>query len=171
MSRNLAERKFNRNWKGILLFLLPAFVLYGLFFIYPIFTVIFTSLTDWSNFRTMHFAGFKNYSNLFKNPTFLKAIRNNFIWAFVLAFVQVPIAMTMALVLARKPKGWKLFRTVYFLPTVISGSALAMMWKAVYNPTNGVLNAILGIFGANNGTNWLGDMNTALVAVIVQQVF
>ena len=127
MSRNLTEKKFNKNWRGILLFLLPAFVLYGLFFIYPIITVIFTSLTDWSNFRKMNFIGFKNYVNLFKNSTFLTAIRNNFIWAFVLAFVQVPIAMSMALVLARKPKGWKMFRTVYFLPTVISGSALAMM--------------------------------------------
>ena len=171
MSRNLSAGRFNRNWKGILLFLLPALVLYGLFFIYPIVTVIFTSFTDWMNFRSMNFVGFKNYINLFKNPTFLKAIRNNFIWALVLAFVQVPIALSMALVLARKPKGWKLFRTVYFLPTVISGSALAMMWKAIYNPTNGVLNAILGLFGANQGINWLGDMDTALVAVLIQQVF
>ena len=171
MSRNLAAKKFNKNWKGILLFLLPALALYGLFFIYPLVSVVFTSLTDWANFKTKHFVGFANYVKLFKNSTFRIAIRNNFIWAFVLAFVQIPLAAAMACVLARRPKGWKFYRTVYFLPSVISGSALAMMWKAIYNPTNGILNAILGIFGANKGINWLGNLDTALVAVLIQQVF
>jgi ABC-type sugar transport system permease subunit len=54
MSRNLAAKKFNKNWKGILLFLLPALALYGLFFIYPLVSVVFTSLTDWANFKALH---------------------------------------------------------------------------------------------------------------------
>ncbi len=172
MSQNtIVKTKFNKNWKWIIIFLLPAFVLYALFFIYPLIMVVITSLTDWTNFRKMNFVGFKNYLSMFKNPTFLTALKNNFIWAFVLAFVQIPLAASMACVLARRPKGWKFYRTVYFLPSVISGSALAMMWKAIYNPTNGVLNAILKLFGGEGTTNWLGSIQTALPSVIVQQVF
>ncbi len=166
------KRKINKNWGGILLFLLPAIILYGLFFIYPLGMVISTSFTDWFGAKEIHFVGLKNYIDFFKNPVSRLALRNNFIWAFVLAFFQVSLATAMAMVLARRPKGWKFYRTVYFLPSVISGSALAMMWKAIYNPTTGVLNALLDFVGLSNLTaNWLGDMNTALFAVIVQQVF
>lgn len=172
IKKELNNKSGNNNLKGIITFLLPALILYGLFFVYPLGVVISTSFTDWQGFKEVHFVGFKNFIDFFKNPVFRLALRNNFIWAFVLAFFQVSLATAMAMVLARKPKGWKFYRTVYFLPAVISGSALAMMWKAIYNPTTGVLNALLDTVGLPGfAANWLGDMNTALLAVIVQQVF
>lgn len=162
----------NKNWKGILIFLAPALILFTLFFIYPLIMVIATSLTNWVNVKKISFVGFKNYVNLLKNPTFVTAIKNNFIWAVVLACIQVPMAAVMAMIIARYPKGWKIYRTIFFLPAVISGSALAMMWKAIYNPQNGVFNALLKAIGLSNLTNnWLGNMDTALTAVIIQQVF
>jgi len=84
----------------------------------------------------------------------------------------VPMALLMALILSRKPKGWKLFRTIYFLPQVISGIALAMLWSAVYNSEFGMLNGLLKLVGLGNYTrNWLGDPKTALICVLIYGLF
>ena len=162
----------NKNMSKIILFLLPVLVLYFLFFIYPLGFVFFTSLTQWHGLGKMQFIGFENFKNLFSDSVFLLSLKNNIIWAFVLGFIQVPLACVMAMVLCRKPKGWKFFRTIYFLPNVISQVALAMMWLAIYNADHGLLNSLLNVFtGSQITTSWLGSNSTALPAVIIQQLF
>ncbi len=162
----------NKNWKQILLFLLPVLVLFTTYFIYPLGFVFVSSFTKWNGIRPMEFIGVKNYLQLLGDGTFRLALRNNIIWALVLGFIQVPLAAGMAMILARKPKGWKTFRTIYFLPNVISQVALAMMWLAIYNAEDGMLNNFLEIIGLSDLTrNWLGNMSTAFPAVLIQQVF
>jgi raffinose/stachyose/melibiose transport system permease protein len=162
----------NKNAKHILLFLAPAIIIYIVYFIYPLGFVMATSFTDWDGISAMKFNGIRNYINLFTDGTFIHALRNNIIWALSLGFIQIPLATAMALILARKPKGWKTFRTMYFLPNVISQVALAMMWLAIYNADHGLLNNLLVLIGrGDSATNWLGNMDTALMAVIIQQLF
>ena len=162
----------NKNGKMIFLFLLPVLVLFSAFFIYPLAYEIVTSFSKWNGFTAPQFFGFENYRYLFSDENFRLSLRNNIVWAVVLGFVQVPLACIMAMILSRKPKGWKVLRTVYFLPNVISQVALAMMWTAIYNAQNGVLNALLTFVGLGHLTNnWLGNMDTAFAAVIFQQVF
>lgn len=162
----------NKNMGPILLFLLPVLVLFTIYFIYPLGFVILTSFTKWNGMTKMEFLGIKNYLYLFSNDTFRISIKNNLVWAITLGFVQVPLAAGMAMVLARKPKGWRTFRTIYFLPNVISQVALAMMWLAVYNAEFGVLNGLLKGIGLEQfAHNWLGEYETALPAVLIQQVF
>lgn len=162
----------NKNGKMIFLFLLPVLILFSAFFIYPLSYVIVTSFTKWNGFTAPEFIAFENYKYLFTDENFRLSLRNNIVWAVVLGFIQVPMACIMAMILARRPKGWKVLRTVYFLPNVISQVALAMMWTAIYNAKNGVLNALLTFVGLGHLTNnWLGNMDTAFAAVIFQQVF
>jgi raffinose/stachyose/melibiose transport system permease protein len=162
----------NRNLKHILLFLAPALIIYTIYFIYPLGFVFATSFTLWDGISPMEFNGFNNYIKLFGDETFRLSLRNNIIWALSLGFVQIPLAAAMALILARRPKGWKTYRTLYFLPNVISQVALAMMWLAIYNADHGILNNLLILIGqGDKATNWLGNMDTALIAVIVQQIF
>ncbi len=162
----------NKNGKMIFLFLLPVLILFSAFFIYPLAYVIVTSFSKWNGFTTPQFIGFENYRYLFSDENFRLSLRNNIVWAGVLGFVQVPLACIMAMILSRRPKGWKFLRTVYFLPNVISQVALAMMWTAIYNAQNGVLNALLTFVGLGHlSNNWLGNMDTAFAAVIFQQVF
>jgi raffinose/stachyose/melibiose transport system permease protein len=161
-----------KNGKMVFLFLLPVLILFTAFFIYPLTFVIVTSFTKWNGFTTPQFFGLGNYKYLFSDENFRLSLQNNIVWAIVLGFVQVPLACIMAMILARRPKGWKFFRTVYFLPNVISQVALAMMWTSIYNARNGVLNALLTLVGLENLTNnWLGNMDTAFAAVIFQKVF
>ncbi|WP_304223481.1 carbohydrate ABC transporter permease [Gracilinema caldarium] len=158
-----------RNGLGIVVFLAPVLVLYAAFFIYPLFFIGFTSLMEWNGISSARFVGLENYGRLFSDATFKLGIRNNFIWAFASGFIQIPLATLVALILARKVRFWKFLRTLYFLPNVISAVALAMLWKAIYNPSYGLLNGLLALAGLGPH-NWLGDTATALPAVITQSV-
>ncbi|MCA1948981.1 MAG: sugar ABC transporter permease, partial [Treponema sp.] len=158
-----------RNGLGIVVFLAPVLVLYAAFFIYPLFFIGFTSLMEWNGISSARFVGLENYGRLFSDATFKLGVRNNFIWAFASGFIQIPLATLVALILARKVRFWKFLRTLYFLPNVISAVALAMLWKAIYNPTYGLLNGFLALAGLGPH-NWLGDTATALPAVIAQSV-
>lgn len=164
-----ARARNHSNLLGRTLFLLPVAILFIAFFVYPFIFTVMTSFTSWRGIGSMKFNGFSNYTKLVSDPTFRKALVNNVVWALCQGVIQVPLAAIVAMILVRKPKGWKFMRTVYYLPNVISTVALAMVWVAMYNVT-GPVNAVLGkVFGAVP-RNWLGDPSTALGAVIFQTV-
>lgn len=80
--------------------------------------------------------------------------------------------MVMAIILSRKPFGWKFFRTVYFFPQVISGIALATLWRAIYSADTGLLNGLLRVLGMGDAArDWLGTVQTAFPAVLIYWVF
>jgi raffinose/stachyose/melibiose transport system permease protein len=161
----------HKHWKGIALFLLPAAALYGGFFLYPLGYVFALGLYGWNGVTAPRFRGLANYLDLLANETFRISVRNNFLWAASLGLLQILLAALVAMILARQPRGWRVLRTVYFLPNVISQVAIAMLWMAIYNAEHGILNRLLTGVGLEAWThNWLGEIETALPAVIVQQV-
>ncbi|MFW5683643.1 MAG: carbohydrate ABC transporter permease [Spirochaetota bacterium] len=156
---------------GIVIFLLPVLALFALYFIYPLGFVFVTSLLEWNGISAPQFAGLSNYVENLRSSTFQISVRNNFIWLFSLGVVQITLAATVAILLARRPTGWRFLRTAYFLPNVISQVAIAMMWAALYNAEYGALNQFLGLLGLEELTrNWLGEIGTALPAILIQQV-
>ena len=157
---------------GMALFMTPALVLFVLFFLIPVCYVLIVSLFQWNGMSAASFVGIKNYFTIWKDPVFRRSVLNNVIWALVAACVQVPLSVLMALILNRKPRGWKFFRTVYFFPQVISGIALAMLWSAMYNSEYGLINGFLHLIGKGElAINWLGTLNTALPALLIYWVF
>ncbi len=125
----------------------------------------------WKGIGDMEFIGLRNFERLFGDETFQMALSNNLIWALASGFIQVPLALLVALLLTRKPKGWGTLRTIYFLPNVISAVAIAMMWTQIYNPNHGLLNALLApLFPDLSHYHWLGVPATALGAIIAQSV-
>ena len=165
--------KLERSDRGPLLaFLGPAIVLMVVFFVIPVIYVLVLSFMKWNGIAAPAFRDIRNYALLFKDKAFIRSVQNNIIWALVAGFIQVPLAMVMAIILSRKPKGWKFFRTVYFFPQVISGIALAMLWRAIYNAETGLLNGILRGIGLGHLTgDWLGQIKTAFPAVLIYWVF
>ena len=78
----------------------------------------------------------------------------------------------LSIILSRKPRGWKFFRTVYFFPQVISGIALAALWRSIYNADTGLLNGLLRAMGMGElACDWLGGLETAFPAVLIYWVF
>ena len=153
-------------------FLAPALVLMLVFFVIPVIYVMVVSVLKWNGISAPVFRGVRNYMLLFKDKAFIRSVSNNVIWALVAGFIQVPLAMVMAIILSRKPRGWKFFRTVYFFPQVISGIALAMLWRAIYNADTGLLNGLLKSVGLGHlACDWLGGLKTAFPAVLIYWVF
>lgn len=165
--------KPTRSDRGPLVaFLAPALVLVVLFFVIPVLYNVVVATLKWNGISTPEFTGIANFLKLFKDKAFTRSILNNVIWALVASCIQVPLAMLMAIILSRKPKGWKFFRTVYFFPQVISGIALATLWRAIYNAETGLLNKFLVSIGLEHLTcDWLGNLATALPAVLIYWVF
>lgn len=165
--------KVNKEAKiGIILFLLPALILFIAFFLFPVFYVGVMSLFDWNGISNATFAGVENYKDIFSDRVFWTSIRNNIIWAVAHVCLQVPMALMMALILSKKPKFWKFFRTVYFFPQVISGIAIASMWSAVFNSEFGLLNGLLRLVGLDSlAKNWLGTPSTAFPCVLIYGLF
>ena len=158
--------------RALAAFMAPALVMMLVFFVIPVLYVITVSVLKWNGISAPSFNGMKNFALLFKDKAFTRSIVNNVIWAFTAACIQVPLAMLMAIILSRKPKGWKFFRTVYFFPQVISGIALAMLWRGIYNADYGLLNGLLKAIGLGHlSCDWLGGLKTAFPAVLIYWVF
>lgn len=165
-------RTTNKDRLGMAVFMSPALLLFLMFFIIPVAYVLIVSLFKWNGMSAATYAGLNNYAIIWKDSVFRRSVVNNILWALVAAFVQVPLSVLMALVLNRKPRGWKFFRTVYFFPQVISGVALAMLWSAMYNSQYGLINGILRALGRPDlAINWLGTLKTALPALLIYWVF
>ena len=165
--------KLERSDRGPLwAFMGPAIVLMVVFFVIPVIYVVVVSFFKWNGISSAEFREFRNYLLLFKDKAFIRSVLNNVIWALVAGFIQVPLAMVMAIILSRKPKGWKFFRTVYFFPQVISGIALATLWRAIYSANSGLLNGLLTAVGRGDlAKDWLGVVSTAFPAVLIYWVF
>lgn len=162
----------NKDKGPLVAFLAPAVFLVVLFFVLPVIYVCVVSFLKWDGISEPVFRGISNFTKLFKDKAFVRSITNNIIWAAVAACIQVPLAMLMAIILSRKPKGWKFFRTVYFFPQVISGIALATLWRAVYNAETGLLNSMLTSLGMGSlACDWLGGIKTAFPACLIYWVF
>ncbi|MBU5244232.1 ABC transporter permease [Bacillus halotolerans] len=151
------------------LFLLPALVF--LLFVYiPIFENVFLSLFQWSSFSPEKtFIGLKNYVELFRDPVFYQALTNNVLYAVISIVCQVFGGLILAAVLEDKlVRKWSpFFRTVFFLPVVISMTVIALLFDFIYNPETGLLNQLLQAIGLDQLTRaWLGEDSTAMLSVI-----
>ena len=153
-------------------FMAPALVMMLVFFVIPVIYVVVVSVLKWNGISTATFVDIQNFMKLFRDKSFVRSVVNNVIWAVVAGFIQVPLAMVMAIILSRKPRGWKFFRTVYFFPQVISGIALATLWRAIYSADTGLLNGLLRAVGLGAAArDWLGTVETAFPAVLIYWVF
>jgi len=151
----------------LILFITPAISLFLLFFIIPILFLFITSFTNWDGISA-DFIGIDNYVKLLNNKTFIRSIINNLYWCFTAAFITVPLALIIALLLAHRSRGWKVFRTILFIPQVVSSAAIALLWLALYNSEYGLVNYLLDYIGLSEykNHNWLGSLSTAQPALI-----
>ena len=160
--------KVLKDKKAIAIFVLPAFLVFSSVVILPIIFSGYYSLLDWNGVGKSTFIGLKNYVEMFTNPStyFVKGIVNSAILAGLSIFVQVPLALGLALMISRRVKLEGFFRNVYFIPVIISTTVIGQLWMKIYHPNNGMLNVLLTSLGLLNlKHNWLADPNISLGAV------
>lgn len=151
--------------RQLALYLAPAFLLITVFFVAPLIFVLYMSFHEWAGLGPVTFVGLGNFADLLGDLTFRTAVKNTLLWALVGIFIHTPLCLLVALILAKHPPFWKMFRTVYFFPSVISTTAIAFLWYFVFHVDIGLLNSMLNAAGLGALTHpWLSDPNTALIA-------
>lgn len=166
--------KLLKDKKAIFIFVFPALLVFIVTILLPICFSAYYSLLKWDGIGKGIFIGFKNYINLFKNNTdgFTSSVKNSFILALLSVFIQLPLSLLLALILARGVKGESFFRTVYFIPVIISTVVIGQLWMKIYNPNYGMLNVALNKIGlASFAQPWLANTKTALGAAFVPIVW
>ena len=162
-----------RRYRAGMFFVLPALLLYLVFMVYPFFQSIYLSFTSWNGASPVkEWIGLDNYRALIRDPMLWLSLRHNLIWVIVGTVAPIVIGMGLALLLWQRPKGFTLFRTVYFMPQVLSTVVIGIVWNWIYNPIFGILNTGLdavGLEGVSRG--WLGDPDVALYAVLVAAIW
>lgn len=174
-SSDLASvRKWIQRNKMGYLFILPAVLLYAIFFIYPFADAIYLSLTDWNGVDPQKtFVGLNNYIRMVKDQLMWLSLSRNAIWVIIGTVVPIAIALILAVLLGgKKTKGRLFFRTVYFMPVVLSSVVVGIIWGWVYNPVFGMLNRVLEVIGLGSlSRGWLGDPNLAIYMVLIAAIW
>ncbi len=161
-----------RDKKAILFFVFPALIWFSLIALIPVFQSAGYSLLNWNGITTAKFVGLDNYKRLFSDPVFLKSIVNSLLLAGASVFIQLPISMLLAMILANGVKGETLYRNLFFVPVIISGAIIANLWMKIYHPSYGLLNRLLEVLNLSSLQNeWLGNTSTALAACFVPMVW
>ncbi len=145
-----------RKDKAAYLFLLPALLIIFIFRFYPIIQAIGMSLYNWSIAGPLKFIWFKNYYKLFIDPKFYQSLINTFWYVLGVVPLTIILSIVIAYLLNQKIKGQGIYRTLYYLPVVTSIVAISVVWRWIFNPDRGILNALLNLLGIT-GVKWLND--------------
>lgn len=165
----MGSLRFN---KKVVLYLLPALILYCLFHIYPFIQTIYYSFTNWDGFTGASWLGIKNFKEIINDEVYITAVGRIFIWALLAVVFKVGLALVIAYVLRKGMRGIRFFRTVVFLPYVISASAMCLMFTIMYDKEIGPINLLLKGLGLGKYVKyWLADTTTAFYAVILIPIY
>jgi len=162
----------NRKTKDritIIVFLLPAIILFTIFVIYPVFRSVYFSLFDWNGLGpATDFIGLENYQRILSDKIFQKAVVNNLMIAGLSLLVQLPLSLAIAIMVGKDFPGRGLFRTIFFLPYVLSEVITAIIWLGLFNPNpdRGFINAILVFLGFESRA-FLGDPELVLFSIFI----
>ena len=156
---------------AILLFLPPALLLFTIFVVMPIGEAAWYSGFNWNGFgRPKNWVGFDNYLAVLNTRAFGLALRNNGLIIIVSLFVQLPLALTLAIMLSEKFRGSVFLRMLFFMPYVLAEIATGLIFSFVYDGDYGLVASIWRTFGAEP-PHLLASTDTAMLAVLIVVVW
>jgi multiple sugar transport system permease protein len=152
------------------IFMLPVILGLLLFYIGPMVASLYFSFTDYDMLSSAEWVGLENYRTLVDDEIFWKSLRITLMYSAVSVPLVMLLALSLALLLNQKIRGVTFFRTIFYLPTVMSGVAVATLWKWIFNTDYGVLNLLLEKIGIR-GPSWLSDERWAIWALIIASLW
>ncbi|WP_127493743.1 carbohydrate ABC transporter permease [Paenibacillus glycanilyticus] len=159
-------RKYLGNKTAILLFILPALLLYTVVVFYPVVQVFYRSFFDWDGLSEASFIYFDNYIRLFHDHIFYTSLYNSAVFAVIIAIVQITIGTMLAFAVAEVAmRGRKFVRITVFIPVVLSITVVCQLWLAMYNGEYGLINKLFEMLGLHYRQDWLSNKNTAIFAL------
>lgn len=171
-SRVAARRRREvKNLLSGLAFLAPALVIFAVFLFYPAIRTGWISLfaTDVRG-RPRAFLGLENYLANLQSAVFHSSLRATLLFALLVVPLTMLIALLLAVLANEKLRGIGFFRSVYAIPMAVSAAAAAVVWRLIFHPSQGILNAVLGLVGIEP-VGWLTDSNVALISVSMTTIW
>lgn len=164
------ERKKKKYDNCAYAMIFPAYFVFAVFIVIPIGMVFYYSVTNYNMYTTPDFVGSKNYINLLKDEDFLVSIKNTAFYTVFTLIPQLSLGLFVAVILYRKSRLIPFFRTAFYLPNVMSMVCMSMVWLWIYDPTYGLMNAVLKFFGFSPQT-WLQDPKLSMFCVILMGIW
>lgn len=153
-----------------LLYISPWIIGFLVFTIYPIVASFILSFTNYNLFSSPKFIGFQNYTKMFSDKVFLKAMAVTFQYVALEVPLKIAFSLFVAMVLNKKLKGINFFRTTYYIPSILgSNVAIAVLWKFIFQ-SDGLVNQVIGMFGAAP-VSWFGEQFPALMTIVLLRVW
>ncbi|MDE2952103.1 MAG: sugar ABC transporter permease [Chloroflexota bacterium] len=160
-----------RGAKTGYLALSPWMVGFVIFYAFPILATFYFSLTQWTLVDPPVWIGLDNYVRMFtRDPLFISSLKATTLFVALSLPLKLVLGLMLALLLNLKIPGMNLFRTVFFIPAVISGVAVSLMWIWFLQPDTGVVNTLLSYIGVR-GPYWFWDLNWALPSVAIMSIW
>lgn len=154
------------------IFLSPAIIFFIVFIAYPILFIGYGSLFSWSTLSNMNFVGFENYVRLFQDEVFGITIRNSLYWILITVSVQMLFGFLLAYAIEEHLNKFKsFFRTLFFIPVVTSVVVIAILFKNMFSPYQGLVTNAIYAIGIKGPLDWLGGIHSAIFAVIAVNIW
>ncbi len=159
-----------QDYVTIALFLLPAIVLFLVFIIYPIASSVYYSTFNWNGIGpAVKFVGLDNFKQILSDQVFIKAAGNALLIVVLSLVAQLPLALALAIMVGRDLPGRAFFRTIFFMPYVLSEVIAGIIWLSLFSPDpdRGLINALLTLIPGVQAQDFLGDVNVVMPVVFV----
>ena len=153
----------------------PAVILFIIFMLIPTFNVFKMSLYKWGGYsNTKEFVGLNNFKILMDDMNFFRSFQNTILLVVCVTIVTMALSLIFAAILSReKIVGQNFFRIVFYIPNILSVVVISAIFSAIYDPTNGLLNSIIGIFRGSGKTPiiWLGDQKIVIYSLVIAMIW
>ncbi len=151
---------FKKHKKTVILFLLPGLLFYTVFLIAPVFQTVILSFFKWKGVggTVFDFVGLRNYGEVFKDQLFWFSVGNLVKFLLISLLTQLPMGFILAYILSLEVKGHKFFKLCFFLPAILSVTAISLMWRMILSGNFGLVNTLFENIGLQEWTrSWLTD--------------
>ncbi len=152
------------------LFISPWIIGFLLFILIPMGMSLYYSFTDWDVLTKESFVGMANYAGLFQDPLFYKSLQVTGVYTLITVPLNVFLSLMTAILLNMEGRFMVFFRTLYYIPAVLSAVVVAILWQWIFNSKYGLLNDVLAKFGIE-GPRWLSDPQWVMPALVIMSIW
>ncbi|MFC7882579.1 carbohydrate ABC transporter permease [Streptomyces sp. NPDC057376] len=169
--RRLRRKEESRDNRAAYLFLMPWLIGLLAVTLGPMLASLYLAFTDYSLLQAPRWTGLDNIERMLHDERLHTSLVNTFVYVFVSVPLQLLLALVLAMALDKGLRGMALYRSVFYLPSLLGGSvAIAVLWRQMFG-SDGLFNQILGVFGIHSDTGWISDPKFALGSIIVLHVW
>ena len=142
-----------------------------IFVVIPLGWIVRYCCFSYKGYGTMRFVGLDNFIRVFeRSPKFWLSVYNTFVFAICKLLVEIPLALVLAFLLTKKIRGTTFFRSVFFMPSMVSVAIIGVIFTFLFSFDNGIINEFLRLFGGD-GINWFGKATTAMIVLMIASIW